>query len=330
MKILFFGIQYHNYTRAIIDEMTSLGGKVTFVDLQPRSVGYKVIRTLARASFERIVRARIMQAITETRSTAYDKVVFLQAHQMPLDLLEDLRDFYPQAEFTLYNWDAITTHDYRPQAAYFDRVLTFDRRDAATHGYGYLPLFCIRRWQELARNQAAEASIYMVGNIVRLERYHAVEEFRNYCATQGLKFREHLKISPVVLAHAARQGVWPRGVSIRPIAEAKFAQIIETSLAAFDFANHTQSGQTMRMIESLCAGKKIITNNQWVKLEPFYSPDRIHVFEGLNFSGVADFLETPVSAPEERFPAFHIQNFVRTFLGLVSIESSSRHLRGSS
>ena len=319
MKILFFGIQYHTYTNAIIDEMRLLGAEVTFVDLQPRSVPQKVTRTIARGTFEWMVRARLTEAVRSARATAYDKVVFLQAHQMPLDVLQDLRQTQPWAEFSLYNWDAITTHDYRPQAAFFDRVLTFDRRDAEAYGYGYLPLFCIRRWQDLARDRAIPKSVYMVGNIVRLERYRAVERFRAFCSAQGLTFREHLKVTPVVLSQAVRQGVWPRGVSLRAIPETRFAAMIESSVAAFDFANHSQSGQTMRMMESVCAGKKIITNNHWVKQEPFYSPDRIHVFDGTDYSGVPTFLTTSIVDPAARFETYFVQNFVRKFLGLDQV-----------
>jgi hypothetical protein len=93
--------------------------------------------------------------------------------------------------------------------------------------------------------------------------------------------------------------------------------MIETSLGVFDFANHAQSGQTMRMMESLCTGKKIVTNNAWVKREPFYSPDRIHVFNDLDFSGVADFLRIPLTDQGNDFSEYHIQNFTRRLIGLA-------------
>lgn len=315
MKVLFFGIQYHGYTDAIIDEMRRLGAAVTFVDLQPRSLPFKVLRTVARPFYEGHVQRHLVAAVEAERVTAYDKVVFLQAHQMPVETLATLRRLQPQAEFVLYNWDAITTHDYRPQAKLFHRVLTFDRRDAETQGYQYLPLFCIRKWQGLA-DRAHPRSVYMVGNIVRLARYHAVRLFAAYCADHGIAFRTHLKISPVVLAQALRSGIWPRDVTLQPIPEARFIDLAESSAAAFDFANHTQSGQTMRMMESLCMGKKVITNNAFVMLEPFYSPDRVYVFDGSDFSGVAQFLDTPLADPGATYPEYRVQAFTRRLLGL--------------
>lgn len=315
MKILFIGLNYHTYTRSVIAEMEALGAEVTYVDIQPRNLLFKVFRTLGRPAYEHYLRAHHAAAIRASQGGGYKKVVFLQAHQMSLENLANLREVQNGAEFTLYNWDSLTNHDYRPQARLFDRVLTFDRRDAEEYGFGYLPLFCQRSMQGLRRDRAEPGTLFMVGNIVKPQRYAAVETFRTYCAVNGLTFRQHLKISPVVWAQLMRSGVRPKGVSFRSIAPPAFQEMTEISLGTFDFANHAQSGQTMRMMENLCSGKKVVTNNTWVKREPFYSPDRIHIFHGLDFNGVAEFLRTPLSENAAEFPEYYIQSFTRRLLG---------------
>lgn len=321
MKILFVGLDYHDYTRNIINEMRAAGGEVTYVDIQPRSLMFKMLRTAGRSLYDRYLQAHHTAAVARSKATAYDKVVFLQAHQMSPENLTQLRAAQPGAEFTLFNWDSLSNHDYRLQAKWFDRVLTFDPVDARDNGYGYLPLFCSRFMQGLRRDRAEPGSLFMVGNIVKPARYAAVESFRQYCAGNKLKFRQHLKVSPVVWMQLVRGGTTPRDVSFRSIGKGDFCELIETSAAAFDFANHAQSGQTMRMMENLCLGKKIVTSNAWVKNEPFYSPDRIHFFDGLDFSGVADFLNTDLTDKDADFPEYHIQSFVRQLLGLSPLLS---------
>jgi hypothetical protein len=321
MKVLFFGLDYHTYTRDIIAEMKALGVTVNYVDIQPRTFLFKVLRTVNRSLYDRFLESHHASAIRASVSTEYDKVVFLQAHQISLDNLAKLREVQPTAEFTLYNWDALSNHDYRPQANLFHRVLTFDRYDALENGYGYLPLFCQRSMQRLRRDRAEYGGLFMVGNIVKPARYAAIELFRVYCAEHGLLFRQHLKISPVVWSQLIRAGIHPKGVSLRSIDQAAFRNMIETTGGVFDFANHTQSGQTMRMMENLCTGKKIVTNNAWVKKEPFYSTDRIHVFEGMDFSGVADFLKGPLAEPDSEFTEYYIQSFVSQLLGLTPLLS---------
>jgi hypothetical protein len=317
MNVLFIGLNYHSYTSGIVAEMVSLGASVTYVDIQPRELFFKVLRTLGRSAYNRYLRHHHAAAILASERLTYDKVVFLQAHQMSLDNLARLRKIQKKAEFTLYNWDALTNHDYTAQASFFDRILTFDRHDAEEHGFGYLPLFCPRSMQGLRRDRAVSDTVYMVGNIVTPERYAAVEAFRTYCLRNRLTFRQHLKISPVVWAQLIRAGTRPKRVCSSSIKPADLCEIIEASVGVFDFANHTQSGQTMRMMENLCAGMKIITNNISVQHERFYSPDRIHVFEGSNFSGVAEFLRLPLVDPAATFEEYHIQKFVLRLLGLV-------------
>lgn len=321
MKILFFGLNYHDYTGNIIDEMISLGGDVTYVDIQPRSIIFKVLRTLGRNLYDRYLEFHHASAIKQSKFTAYDKVVFLQAHQISPKNLSYLRKAQPKAEFTLYNWDSLSNHDYRLQAKWFDRVLTFDPVDARENGYGYLPLFCSRFMQRLRRDCGVPGSLSMVGNIVKMARYEAVESFRLYCADNKLEFKRHLKVSPVVWLQLVRRGILPRDVSFNSIDKLELRKLIETTSAAFDFANHSQSGQTMRMMENLCLGKKIVTSNTWVKQEPFYSPDRIHVFEGMDFSGVADFLNGDLCDKDANFSDYHIQSFVSQLLGLSPLLS---------
>ena len=72
--------------------------------------------------------------------------------------------------------------------------------------------------------------------------------------------------------------------------------MLETSRATFDFANHKQSGYTMRLIENMCAGCKIITQNARIVNEPFYREDRFLLVDGHDFSAVPAFLNRPITS----------------------------------
>lgn len=316
-RILFFALRYHHYTAALVSEMEFMGFSVTFVDLQPRSFWFKVVRTLLPMVYRHRQAAHLDRAILAARGQDFAQVVFLQAHQMRPDQLQRLRKDHPGRRFALYNWDSLATHDFRPQAGCFDQVFTFDPADARTHGFTYLPLFATRFVQSFSRDRARAGAVYMVGNLVNPRRYLAVTAFRKQAARQGLAFRDWLKVSPVVLSRLLRQGVFPRNVHLVDISQGSLAEMVETSAAVFDFANHQQSGQTMRVIENLVAGKKIITNNAAIRAESFYSPDRIHVFENLDFGDLRAFLATPLTDPDQRFESLHIQNFTTTLLGLA-------------
>lgn len=315
-RVLFIAFDYHEYSRSIHAEFLALGFDSEFHSIQPGSLYLKIARRLSDTVYQTLLDRYHRQIILSYPVDSFYHVVFLQVHQFSQSNLELLKARQSRARFTLYNWDAVTTHDYRPYLHHFDRVLTFDPDDARALGIGYLPLFCIRRFQGLLRQEIAPLSVYFVGNIVNPHRYRAVEAFREFCRGEGIAFRTYLSTTIHGYTTMCKAGIRPREVSFRSIGDQDFVDMIEKSTAVFDFANHRQTGFTMRTMENLCAGKKIITNNLSVREAEFYSEDRFLVFNGLDFSSVVDFLVHSLDKPQEDFPAYHVQNFAARLLGI--------------
>ena len=310
-KILLIGLPYHYYTAEIIAAMRTQGHEVVFHDIQPRDLLMKSLRVAAPGWYQRRLDDHHRRIVAAERGKRYDMVLFIQVHQMAQDTLAALKRDQASAEFVLYNWDSIHNHDYRAHLHAFDRAYTFDPQDARDQGIHYLPLFCIPAFQNLRKRAQERKAIYFVGNIVSVQRYKAIQAFKQYCQRESVVFQSHLACTPLVQSWLLRAGHWPGDVTRRHIDHGRFIDMIETSVAVFDFANHKQSGYTMRTMENLCAGKKIITGNPGIVHEPFYSPDRILVFDGLDFSGVRRFLDTPLQAPDARFEEYHVSTFAR-------------------
>lgn len=310
-KILLIGINYHSYTAEIVAELSAQGHEVRFHDIQPAYPWLKVLRKFAPQRYVPALDRYHAGILDAERGRSYDLVIFIQVHQMSAGKLAAFRQVFRSAEFVLYNWDAVTNHDYRPYLPCFDRVYTFDPEDAKALGLCYLPLFCIRAFLGLHRRDLTGQTVYTVGNIVNPKRYEAIHAFKRYCKEQQIGFKSFMACSTHAVSLLLRHGHLPLDVSLRQIRQSAFVDMIETASAVFDFANHRQAGYTMRTIENLCAGKKIITNNPAIRGEDFYSEDRIHVFDGLDFSGVKGFLARPLLAPDADFPEFHLSSFVR-------------------
>lgn len=326
-KILLIGLRYHSYTDEIVKALQAQGHEVHYHDIQPGLPWLKVLRKFAPGRYPAALDRYHAGVLAAEQGWRADLVLFIQVHQMSQANMAALHRAQPTAEFVLYNWDAVSNHDYRPYVHHFDRVYTFDPEDARTLGLHYLPLFCIPDFQKLPRRDASGRAVYTVGNIVNPKRYEAVQAFERHCRQHAITFRKHLAGSTHAMTLLMRHGHWPGDVSLRPIAHAAFMDLVETSSAVFDFANHRQVGYTMRTIENLCAGKKIITNNAAIRGEYFYSEDRIHVFEGLDFSGVGPFLDRPLNSPALDFPEFHIDNFVRRLVDGDDAAGTGRTMR---
>ena len=315
MNVLLIGLNYHTYTSEIVKELRQSGHVVHFHDIQPGKPWLKVLRKFSPSSYPAALDSYHAGILADERGWQADMVLFIQVHQMSQANMAALRRDHARAEFVLYNWDAISNHDYRPYLHHFDRIYTFDPQDAGAHGLHYLPLFCIPAFQNLRQRDSSGKSVYTVGNIVNPKRYEAIQSFQRHCRSSGIAFRKYLVGSTHAMTMLLREGHVPWDVSLRSISQPDFVDLIETSSAVFDFANHRQVGYTMRTIENLCAGKKIITNNPAIRAEAFCTDDRVHVFEGFDFRGVQAFLETPLRNPTATFPEFHLSSFVRQLTG---------------
>lgn len=323
-KILLIGLNYFSYTQEIVRELHAQGHEVHYHDIQPPRPWLKVLRKFAPARYPAALESYHREVLAAEHDFAAELVLFIQVHQMSQETIAKLRQRHRSAEFVLYNWDAYSNHDYRPYLQHFDRVYTFDPADAQQLGVHYLPLFCIPAFQGLQKRDASGQAVYTVGNIVNPLRYEAIHAFKQYCKAQGLHFNAYMVASTHAYGLLLREGHWPLDVTLRYLPHNRFIELIESSSAVFDFANHRQVGYTMRTIENLCAGKKIITNNAAIRNEPFYTEDRIHVFDGLDFAGVSEFLQRPLAQPELTFPEFHLDNFVRR---LVADSAPTRAVR---
>lgn len=314
-KILFIGLPYHSYIGAISHEMELMGYEVTFYPVELRKTWQKVLRTISKSAYSSKLDRFHSNMVKKEKDNKYEYIVVLKVHPFSLDIFKQLKFEHPEAKFVFYSWDALSpADDYTPYLQYFDKAYTFDPDDAQRYGIGYLPLFCMREFQNLP-SRKHDYDVYMIGNMVKPARYKAVMAFEKYCKANGLRFKKYLKCTPVVMLRLLLKGFIPHGLKLRSISQDEFTSMMQRSKATFDFANHKQTGYTMRFMENLCAGRKIITNNKRAFSEPFYSPDRIHVFDDLNFDGIKEFLDKPLKQEDTKeIEQFYIQNFVKTLL----------------
>lgn len=314
MRILMIALPYHGYAEKIAAEFRAAGHDVSLHEVQPRDFLTKALRVTMPGLWQARMNLHHRHILQAEAGQHYDMLLFIQCHQVSARNMAAFRAQFPSAQFTLYNWDSIANHDYRPHLPAFDHVLTFDPEDARRYKLEYLPLFCSREFQALPRRDQQRRMVYFVGNVVSQARYEAIDRFRHYCETQGIALETHLACTPTVQARLRKAGIKPQGLKNGPIEQPKFLDMIERSVAVFDFANHVQTGYTMRIFENLCAGKKIITSNARIRHEDFYSPDRIHIFDGTDFGDVKSFLQVPLAQPDATFPEFHIQSFADALL----------------
>ncbi|WP_299296956.1 hypothetical protein [uncultured Erythrobacter sp.] len=309
-RILFIGIDYFAYAKEICSALERLGHEVDFHPIEDASFASKTAKKLAGGAYAKRLAAYHDALIEGSAGKGYDTVLFIQCHHMQHSALERLRTLHPDARFVLYNWDSLTTHDYRPWLKHFDHAATFDPTDAKELGIGYLPLFAIPRFFGIDHDRPKAQDLYFVGAIGTMHRFEALARLHAFCEANGLSTRFHLKCSPVVQMKLLKARKSLPGVTGKSLSFDGIVDMLEASRGTFDFANHKQSGYTMRLIENMCAGRKIVTENKRILDEPFFRDDRFLLVDGYDFSAVPEFLARPITSDLD-VEAFGIDSWAR-------------------
>ena len=289
-RILFVGLSFHSYTSRIIESLRNRGFAVTYYPSEKRSFWSKSLKKFLPSVYRARLRRYHERILAAAEQSRYEFVFFLQIHYLSLEHVERLRMSQPKAKFLLYNWDSLATHDYRPYLKFLDSVFTFDRTDAENVPARYLPLFALPEYFQKSGPPAPSYDIYFVGVIGTLERFAAVRKLDDYCKEHKIRFARHLQCSPAVFLKLLRNGLFVEGLSLRSLSTGEVIRLMNDSSAVFDFPNYPQSGFTIRLIENMCAGKKVVTSNALVRNETFHSTEQFFVVNNLDFSGLQDFL----------------------------------------
>ncbi|MFH0709185.1 MAG: hypothetical protein V2A75_03170 [Pseudomonadota bacterium] len=299
LKVLYIGLNFYHYPKVIAEGLENLGFQVDFFPIEPPTASYKLARYVKK--FRKISLDRYHdEIITKSTSVKYDKVFFITTHFFSLENLKRLKETQTKAEFISYHWDSIVSgFDYLNTVPFFDRVFTFDRVDCEEHNFRYLPLFASGIYSSIRQKKRNyDIDVYTVGSVYKLQRYFLVHEFKNFCVKNDISIYVHLHLTLVTYIKLLLKGIIPKNVSLSAIDNNIMEDITFHSRAVLDVPNRPQSGLTMRIIENIAIGKKIVTTNLNIEKEPFYDKNQVFLLGKDNMDGLKEFLELDIEIQE--------------------------------
>ncbi len=296
-RVLFIGLDYYHYPDAISRGLERLGYQVDYYPIEPRTLFYKISRYILKPLYRASLDRYHHNIINKSSSIKYDKVFFITTHFFSIDNLKYLRNSQEIAEFISYHWDPISQYNYLGTVEFFEKVYSFDSVDCKKYGFKYLPLFASDTYCKI-EHKDHDIDIYTVGSVMRPQRYILVQQFKDYCISNNISFYFHLKMTPITYLKILLKGIIPKGVSFRTMNIEAMRDIIARSRAVLDVPNHQQSGLTMRVIENICIGKKIVTTNPHIIGEPFYDKNQVFLLGEDNMDILKPFIRSEYKSQE--------------------------------
>lgn len=303
-RVLFVAPRFFGYDADITAELQRRGALVTRLVDRPFASPLLVGATKIAPQVAALYAERQYRKIIENIGGAVDLVLVLNGQTLSPTLLDEVRRDNPTARFVLYLWDSIENRPSAvPKLRRFDAAFSFDAADARRYHLAYRPLFFAPTFDRVD-DLELQYDISFVGTAHsdRAPLLHALDK------TLPTSVRRHwylyLQAPWVYRLYRMKQSGFrdvPRHLfHFEPLPKTEIGRIFQQSRSILDIEHPLQRGLTMRTIEALGAGKKLVTTNRHIVDADFYDPRNIMVLDraqpGL---GDADFLTSnyvPIAA----------------------------------
>ncbi len=292
-KVLLIGIGFYDYEAAIAAEFRAQGAEVWVENEQP------VDRSLWRRTQSDRCRAlrKHHAALLDRAQTngPLDDVLVIKGATLDAEFLTALRVAQPNAQFNAYHWDSMARFpDLIQRQALFDRVLTFDHADAAMHpSFRLRPLFFRPELQAPSEHGAA-IDLCFVGWLHH-NRLAQVKAMRDQAKAAGLSAVFYLSTGLKTWAKLRFTG---RGCDVhaRPISFADYVHATARARTIIDLPHPLQTGLTMRAVEAIGAGKKLLTMARDVHAYAGFDTDNVRVLDPERPMIDESFINAPIVA----------------------------------
>jgi hypothetical protein len=313
---------FRGYDLAIFKKLIEMGYEVTFFNDIPKAKWFRVLKdypsirkklNFLLKHYEKYNERKILKRIKAKR---FQFILIIKGSYLSNAFFENLKDLNPDAKFIMYQWDSLknygkaTDKNFMDNSPYFDKIYTFDRKDANTiDGLDYMPSFFIDEYAnpESEKQKSYDFDLFFIGGN-HSNRFGVLEKI--YKSTN----EQTIKSCFLLLGREVREKMNMNGLQFVnvPISHKEIIEYLKKSNVVIDIHSDNQNGLTTRCFEALAFGKKLATTNALIAQEPFYNPDNIHIIDLENPGISVDFIRKEVKPLD--MTAYSLESFLKNLL----------------
>ena len=268
-KVLLIAPKYYDYYKSIMKEIERVGLGCEYIPDLSSSLFYTILNKyfphLSILYSILYYRAKIL-----TKQDVYGTIFVIKGTGLNEPLLKWIKNKYNRTNYILYQWDSMKNNFYFNLTKYYDKVFTFDRKDAEQYGFTYLPLF---NSVECKCKYKPQYDISYVGSYSR-DKYETLMKYINIFDQYNIYIYFYVSaINYIRMIFSGKINI--KYLSVKKKSRNELCHIYENSKVILDIYNEGQSGLTMRTYEALGNYKKLITTNSNIKKEVYYNEKNI-------------------------------------------------------
>lgn len=269
------GTDFYTYEDNIIKCLEEFDYSVDKITDEPRRIhGYGFVPEKYKKKDQFYFQKKLLTRLNKT----YDVILVIVGRKIQNFFLEELKKRNPNAQFILYLWDEIArVENFENVKDFYDEIITFDLDDSLRRGFRFVPLYYIPEYH--LTNTLKKYDVCTV-SYDHSDRMKIIRKFIED-NPQKIKYNFRLLGSwrlylKYILAGRKKTDV-EHGLlyTTKDASISEIAGYMSESRAILDIQHYTQKGLTMRSIEALGSGVKLITTNDEIKYYDFYNPNNI-------------------------------------------------------
>lgn len=318
-NVLFISPDTFGYYKAISAAIARKGFTPIWLNqLHATSVVSRVFFRLAPGIAKHLANGHFRRELAKIENV--DLILIIKGEGVSEATIGLMRERYPRAKIVFYLWDSLRNvpgSDRKIDLS--DAAFSFDPADCASdRRLTHLPLFHSKEPGSTVPKTGFAAFI----GTLHSDRYRQIrmlgEEIEK---TNGIKpflyfyYPNRVLFAALKLFKKSFRKVHTANVRFVPVPREKYKAINDEAAILIDICHPRQSGLTMRTIEAMGEGKKLITNNRSVLQYDFFRAENCYLVDGPLGEDFGDFLHTPFQELSGELVAkYHIDSWLHTLL----------------
>ncbi len=283
MKLLFISPIFFDYEKKIKKVLESQYSNVIFKSEIPfnSTFIYYALKRINKSVAHFFLMRYNHQLLELIQQEKIDRIFIIRGFGLNENFFRSLKSIRRDIHIFHYQWDSLSiVPNGEMISRYANYNYSFDLKDTISNiQFKHLPLFYTEnkpKESALSKKDAQEIDLLFIGSY-HSSRNEIVAKAHVACEKHGLKFKSHIYMPffSYLRNILTTNDVNFKDISFKKIPYKKYQSMLDHTKVVLDIPYSTQTGATMRTIETLSKGKKLVSTNNMLESELFYSSDNI-------------------------------------------------------
>ena len=295
-NLLFIGVGFQQYNDYLVDYL-SKEYNLWHYGTGEFKAEHSIFMLWARyfpSEIRKTYRECLLRYIEKTKDCNFDYILVLKGTHMTDEHLELLKQYHPDSKYVLYLWDSLERMDNGDVLMrHFKSIASFDSEDCKKYGFKLRPLFYIE--SGLSNDYSYDVSF--IGNN-HSDRIKLTLELKAFCKENKLSYKFVIPVGGKTYFKAKCQNNYylygnTDIIRAKSISYREYLAITKASKVVIDIPSPLQSGLSIRTIEALAMGSRVITTNTHIKEYENIPQDTYFIWNRQYDQALLEFIRSP-------------------------------------